>query len=104
MSTKNLSTLPPGRPKGAKTFNQTVARAFGQALRQLRVERGISQDNLALRCNIERSYLGKIERGEHMASFDAFLKIAEGLQVDASDFVTQVEAHLSELKKDHAAS
>lgn len=94
MLTKNLSTLPPGRPKGAKTFNKTVARAFGQALRQVRVEKKISQDALALRCNIERSYLGKIERGEHMAGFDMFLKITEGLNISTNSFVTLVEEQL----------
>lgn len=99
MATKTLSTLPPGRPKGARTFNQTIATAFGQALRQVRVEKKVSQDTLALRCNIERSYLGKIERGEHIPSLDAFFKIAEGLEMNASDLIVLTQTNIKKSKR-----
>lgn len=37
---------------------------IGQRIRGKRKEKGISQEKLALICNIDRSYLGRIERGE----------------------------------------
>lgn len=37
---------------------------IGQRIRDKRKEKGISQEKLALICNIDRSYLGRIERGE----------------------------------------
>lgn len=38
--------------------------AFGQLVRKHRKEKNISQERLALLCNIDRSYMGRIERGE----------------------------------------
>lgn len=56
----------PGRPTGATTFEAGPARAFGAAVRSLRAEDGIAQESLACLAGIERSHMGKIERGEHM--------------------------------------
>ncbi|NWK50902.1 helix-turn-helix transcriptional regulator [Acinetobacter sp. SwsAc7] len=41
-----------------------LAQQIGHAIRSCRVEQKISQEKLALLCNIDRSYLGRIERGE----------------------------------------
>ena len=38
--------------------------AFGQLVRKHRKEQNISQEKLALLCNLDRSYMGRIERGE----------------------------------------
>jgi transcriptional regulator with XRE-family HTH domain len=37
--------------------------AFGRTIRELREERGISQEELAHRCGLDRSYMGATERG-----------------------------------------
>ena len=55
-----------GRPAGATTFEAEPAKAFGAVVRARRTERGIAQEDLANQAGIERSHLGKIERGEHM--------------------------------------
>jgi XRE family transcriptional regulator, regulator of sulfur utilization len=87
-------SIRPGRPKGAKTSDPVVAEAFGSAVRAARTVRGISQEALAHLARIERSHVGKIERGEHMPTLSALLKIARALGTSGSQLVADAEAEL----------
>ena len=87
-----------GRPPGATTFDAELAQAFGAAVRALRTERGIAQEMLANFAGIERSHLGKIERGEHMPTLAIIFKIAEALECSTAVLMTQTEAQLTEGK------
>lgn len=71
----------PGRPQGAKTFDPAPALAFGAAVRERRLEVGLSQEELAAGAAVERSHMGKIERGEHMPNFVLILRLAKALGV-----------------------
>jgi transcriptional regulator with XRE-family HTH domain len=53
-------------------------------LRRLRVARGISQDDLALSADIERAYVGHLERGGRNPTVDTLDKIAQALGVHIS--------------------
>ncbi len=55
-------------------------------LRTLRHARGISQEELADRANINRNYVGMLEREEHAATVDMLEKLAEVLGVDPVAF------------------
>ena len=55
--------------------------AFGQAIRELRREKDISQEDLAHACGLDRSYMGGIERGERNPSLKNIFRVAEGLGV-----------------------
>ena len=55
--------------------------AFGRAIRELRLERGISQEELAHRADIDRSYMGGVERGERNASLKNILRVASALDI-----------------------
>ena len=83
-----------GRPAGATTYDAELAQAFGAAVRALRTERGIAQESLAHLAGIERSHMGKIERGEHMPTLAIILKIAQGLGRSAGELVLETEARL----------
>ncbi|MBZ9815768.1 helix-turn-helix domain-containing protein [Mesorhizobium sp. CA7] len=50
-------------------------------LRRLRVERGISQDDLALTAGVERAYVGYLERGARNPTIITLEKIATALEV-----------------------
>lgn len=54
---------------------------FGARVAQLRRERGISQEILAFKCGINRTYIGEIERGEKSPSVVIIAKIAKGLGI-----------------------
>jgi transcriptional regulator with XRE-family HTH domain len=53
--------------------------SFGRAVRDLRAERGFSQEAFADACQIDRSYMGQIERGEANVGFAHLLRISRAL-------------------------
>jgi transcriptional regulator with XRE-family HTH domain len=65
--------------------------AFGQAIRELREERGISQEAFALKSGIDRSHYGGMERGERNPSLTSIIKIANALDVPPSEIHTRAE-------------
>ncbi len=83
-----------GRPIGATTFEAAPALAFGAAVRAVRTEDGIAQETLAHLAGIERSHMGKIERGEHMPTLALVLKIARALGRSAGELMLETEARL----------
>jgi transcriptional regulator with XRE-family HTH domain len=83
-----------GRPLGAKTFDPAPALAFGFAVRERRLQIGISQEELASLAQVERSHMGKIERGEHMPNLAMILRLAKALSVKPGLLVDQVAATL----------
>lgn len=85
-----------GRPKGATTFDVEPARAFGAAVRAARTELSVAQETLANRAGIERSHMGKIERGEHVPTLPLILKIARALKCSSAHLMTLTEAKLAE--------
>jgi transcriptional regulator with XRE-family HTH domain len=61
-------------------------------VRQLRQAAGISQDALAARCDLHRTYVGGIERGERNVSFGNLVKLAGALGVRPSELLARAEA------------
>jgi transcriptional regulator with XRE-family HTH domain len=64
---------------------------FGKRVRELRNQRGLSQEALALACGLDRSYIGGVERGERNISLVNIHKISRALQVSAGELVTDLE-------------
>jgi transcriptional regulator with XRE-family HTH domain len=58
---------------------------FGLAIKQRRHELGISQEGLAERAGLHRTYIGDIERGARNLSLENIEKIAKALDVSISD-------------------
>ncbi|UUY10220.1 helix-turn-helix domain-containing protein [Pseudomonas sp. J452] len=67
-----------------------LAKALGKRIRTQRKACQISQDALALACNIDRSYVGRIERGEVNITVDKLYRIAGVLACDPSGLLPQV--------------
>jgi transcriptional regulator with XRE-family HTH domain len=66
-----------------------VLRRFGDALRDERKRRGISQEQLALLAEINRTYMGGVERGEEKISLLTLGKIAAVLAVKPSEILAK---------------
>ncbi len=64
---------------------------FAQVLRQLREERGWSQEQLAERADLNRSYLGEVERGRAIPSIITVSKLANALEVRLSSLFARCE-------------
>ena len=54
---------------------------FGERVRQLRNGIGMSQENLALACGLDRSYVGSVERGQRNVSLLNIHRLAAALGV-----------------------
>lgn len=61
--------------------------SLGAAIRAARKEKGLSQEALAELADIDRSYMGGIERGEHNLAIMNLIKIADALNVKVSTFL-----------------
>jgi len=60
-----LPAFSPGAsPLSATSFEPATAKAFGDVVRSLREEQGVAEDQFALLAVVDRSYDGKLERGE----------------------------------------
>lgn len=60
---------------------------FGEAVRQRRLDLGLSQEALADATGIDRSHMGRIERGERNVTLLNVIKIAAALKWAASDLM-----------------
>jgi transcriptional regulator with XRE-family HTH domain len=64
-----------------------IQKHFGDRVRKLRKEKALSQEALALACDLDRTYIGGVERGERNISLVNIHKIAKALSVDAKDLL-----------------
>ncbi len=71
--------------------------ALGQAIRELRISTGLSQEAFADRCGLHRTYVGGIERGERNLSFANLLRVASALGLRASELLVRYERCLREM-------
>ena len=68
-----------------KRSGAQIQKHFGQRVRDLRKHRGLSQESLALACDLDRTYVGGVERGERNISLLNIHKIAFALGVAAKE-------------------
>lgn len=68
-----------------------IQRAFGQAVKAIRMEKGISQEKLAELVDLHRTYISDIERGGRNVSLVNIYRIAEGLEVKVFEIFQKLE-------------
>jgi transcriptional regulator with XRE-family HTH domain len=68
--------------------------ALGRAVRKIRRDQGITQEDLAARCKIDRAYFGAIERGEANVTFARLLTICDTLDIQPPELL---EAYADEV-------
>jgi transcriptional regulator with XRE-family HTH domain len=66
---------------------------FGDAVRRLRGERQLSQEELGRRAELHRAHVGEIERGEISPTLDSVKSIADALDVRPSELVALAESY-----------
>ncbi len=69
---------------------------FGQGVKKFRSAAGFSQEELADRAGIDRSYLGGIERGEHNLALINIIKIADALSLPPSELLKSLTTQQAE--------
>jgi transcriptional regulator with XRE-family HTH domain len=70
---------------------EALLRSLGQRIRSLRAERGLSQEELADRAGLHRTYVGGIERGERNPTIRNLEQISRALAVSLSVLVKGID-------------
>ena len=70
--------------------SKKIRKDFGIKVRTLRSEQGYSQEAFADECDLHRTYIGAIERGERNVSIDNIAKIAAALKIPISELFTRL--------------
>ena len=65
---------------------EVVQKQFGSRMRALRQKKGLSQEELAYNCDLDRTYIGSVERGERNISLVNIHLIAAALGVSPKEF------------------
>lgn len=68
-----------------------IQKSFGSAIRQIRSDRGMSQEKFALHIGMDRTYYASVEAGKRNISLNNIEKISSGLNLSLSDLFSIVE-------------
>lgn len=63
-----------------------ITELVGSRIRELRLQQKLSQEKLALKAGIDRTYLAGVESGKRNATITSIEKIAIALEIDLKDF------------------
>ena len=76
-------------------YNSIISKAFGVVLKELRLERGFTQEQLAdLAMLNDRSHVSMIERGQKVPMLPTVFSLAEAMGISASELIRLVESKL----------
>lgn len=70
--------------------NKDPREQIGNKIRQLRIEKNLSQEQLAFEAELDRTYISSVERGERNISLLNICKIASALEVSVSELVDKL--------------
>lgn len=71
--------------------DKELLQKVGEQIRHLRTEAGLSQEKLSFECNLDRTYIGSVERGERNIAVINLNKLAKALNVSISELL-EIEA------------
>jgi len=72
-------------------MNKKLSAKFGEVIRELRKERNLSQEGLADKADVHRTYIGMIERGEKNITLENIQKLAKALNVSLKSIFERLE-------------
>ncbi|MFD3003662.1 helix-turn-helix domain-containing protein [Pontibacter toksunensis] len=67
-------------------------KTFGNVLQELRREQGLTQEELAFRSSLDRTYISLLERGLRVPTIDTLFKVSKSLGTKPEDLVARIEA------------
>lgn len=68
-----------------------IRKVFGERIRTLRKAKGFSQEDFAYECDLHRTYMGDVERGERNISIDNIAKIASSLGLTIGELFSGIK-------------
>jgi transcriptional regulator with XRE-family HTH domain len=78
-------------PNLSRNRQDPVLLALGGAIKRIRLERNISQERLALLAEVDRSYVGRVERGDNNVAILTLVRLANALDISLSKLMKEAE-------------
>lgn len=75
----------------ANEAHMEIKAKFGKIIKQLRTNMGLSQEELAYRAGVHRTYIGMIERAEKNITIENINKLSKALNVPLSSIFIEIE-------------
>lgn len=72
-------------------MNEDILSKFGECLRNARIAKGLSQENLAAIVNLDRTYISLLERGKRNPSLICIASLCNALEVKLSELFNEIE-------------
>ena len=72
-----------------RKLNSKLIKTLARNIKHLRSQMGISQEELADKCGLHRTYIGAVERGERNITLSTLELIASALNVDAPKILSK---------------
>ena len=85
-------------PQQGDFLESEIRTAFGVTVRQLRVQAGLSQEQLALAAKLQRKHISALELGNKMPSIATLFRIAYALTLEPAELVNAVSHELQRVK------
>ncbi len=76
-----------------------IKQIIGKTLKAIRLKQGLSQEDLAHECDVDRSYISMIEVGRNEPSVTKIFELCKGLKIKPSDFFKLVEGEYEKMRK-----
>lgn len=73
---------------------EEIRRLFGNVLRRLRREKGLSQEALAFDSGLSRTYIAYLESGKYKPTLYSLVRLARGLRMKPSEIIQEFEKEL----------
>jgi transcriptional regulator with XRE-family HTH domain len=73
---------------------EQVSAAFGRVLREQRATAGVSQEQLALNADVDRTFVSQMERGIRQPTLTTLFKLSKALEIQPSTLVSRTEKQL----------
>jgi transcriptional regulator with XRE-family HTH domain len=76
-----------------------LLQAFGIVLKQLRTKKALSQEELAHRSSLDRTYISLLERGLRSPTINTLFALCRSLEINSSQFIAEIETILMEKER-----
>lgn len=76
-----------------------IKQIIGKTLKAMRLKQGLSQEDLAHECDVDRSYISMIEVGRNEPSVTKIFELCRGLKIKPSDFFKLIENEYEKVRK-----
>jgi ribosome-binding protein aMBF1 (putative translation factor) len=78
-------------PNLSRNRQDPVLVALGAAIKRTRLEKEISQERLALLAEVDRSYVGRVERGDNNVAILTLMRIAKALDISIAELMREAK-------------